>query len=680
MAESTSSNASDFDKQQLATLLSAVNGSGTASVQINKDRVITFANPATLNLINENLPMFKEAFPTVDFSNLIGACIDVFHIDPAKQAAILANPSNFPYNAEIGVGPLKFWLNITGLFDQKGEHIGANLEWSNVTSLRNSESEALRYKGAVDSSGTASMHIDRDLQITYANLATLNLVQNNLATFQAKFPTVDFNNLIGSCIDVFHVNPSYQRGILDNVNNMPYTATIKVNELSFDLNITAILDAAGNYIGNSLEWQDVTATIEAANRAESLFSMVQNAATNFMQCDKDLVITYCNPAVINMLRPYQNDLRKLFPSFDVDKLIGTCIDIFHVNPAHQRGLLSDQRNLPAQAEIKVGGLEFGVNATALLDSEGNLVGNGVEWLDLNERAKYRKEVSKVIDAAAKGDLQTRGDTEKLDEIYAPMMSGINNIMEAVVAPIAEAGSVLKRMSNADLTTRMEGSYEGEFDEMKQNLNNAINALDTAMSNVSSSSQEVGNSSNQISAGAQTLAEGASSQASSIEQISASLEEMSSMVKQNADNAGQATQLAKQAMQSSNKGSDAMERMGDAINKIKDSSDETAKIVKTIDEIAFQTNLLALNAAVEAARAGDAGKGFAVVAEEVRSLAQRSAEAAKNTAALIEEAVANANGGVQITKEVREALNDIVDGSTKVNDLITEIAAASKRTS
>ena len=673
MADSKSS---EFEQQQLATLKSAIEGSGTATVQINTDRVITYANPAISRLVEENLQIFQTAFPSVDFTKLVGTCTDVFHQHPEKQASILANPSQLPYQTEISVDHLKFALNITGLFSPDGTHTGCNLEWQDITALREQESVALRYQGAVDSSATASMHINRDLEITYANQATIKLVQDNLKAFQSAYPSVDFNNLIGACIDIFHANPSYQRGILDNINNMPYTATIKVQDLSFNLNISAILDASGNYIGNALEWQNVTAALQSANRAEAMFSMIENAATNFMTCDKDLVITYCNPAVKNMLRPYQEELRKLFPGFDVDSLVGTCIDRFHANPSHQRDLLSNPRNLPAQAEIKVGGLEFGVNATALMDSEGNFMGNGVEWSNLNERAKYRNEMNKVITGASNGNLSVRGDTNALDEVYQPMMSGVNDIMDAIVAPIKEAGQVLQKMAQSNLTARMEGEYAGDFNEMKENLNNAVGALDNAMSQVNSSSQQVGNASQQISAGAQTLAEGASSQASSIEEISASLEEMSSMVKQNADNASHATQLAKQAMQSSSKGSEAMERMGQAINKIKDSSDETAKIVKTIDEIAFQTNLLALNAAVEAARAGDAGKGFAVVAEEVRSLAQRSAEAAKNTAALIEEAVINAQGGVQITEEVRGALGEIVDGSTKVSDLITEIAAAS----
>jgi methyl-accepting chemotaxis protein len=152
--------------------------------------------------------------------------------------------------------------------------------------------------------------------------------------------------------------------------------------------------------------------------------------------------------------------------------------------------------------------------------------------------------------------------------------------------------------------------------------------------------------------------------------------MSSMTKQNADNSNQAKILATEAKAAANEGDASMNKMAAAIKEIKQSSDNTAKIIKTIDDIAFQTNLLALNAAVEAARAGEAGKGFAVVAEEVRNLAMRSAEAAKNTANMIEESVKNADGGVKITEEVAMSLGQIVDRTQKVGDLIAEIAAAS----
>ncbi len=179
---------------------------------------------------------------------------------------------------------------------------------------------------------------------------------------------------------------------------------------------------------------------------------------------------------------------------------------------------------------------------------------------------------------------------------------------------------------------------------------------------------------------QQLAEGASEQASSLEETSSSLEEMSSMTKQNADNANVANGTAQEASRMAEQGVASMKRMQEAIERIKNSAAETAKIIKTIDEIAFQTNLLALNAAVEAARAGEAGKGFAVVAEEVRNLARRSAEAAKTTADLIEGSQKNADAGVQVTAEVAHNLAGIKENAGKVATRIAEIAAASKEQS
>ena len=182
---------------------------------------------------------------------------------------------------------------------------------------------------------------------------------------------------------------------------------------------------------------------------------------------------------------------------------------------------------------------------------------------------------------------------------------------------------------------------------------------------------------QISTSSQSLAEGSSEQAASVEETSASLEELSSMTKRNADNAHKANELARDARTAADKGSGDMQAMNHAMQTIKTSSDDIAKIIKTIDEIAFQTNILALNAAVEAARAGEAGMGFAVVADEVRNLAQRSATAAKETAAKIEGAINNTAQGVQISTKVAETLKNIVVKAREVDELVAEVASASR---
>ncbi|WP_169853086.1 methyl-accepting chemotaxis protein [Anaerohalosphaera lusitana] len=198
--------------------------------------------------------------------------------------------------------------------------------------------------------------------------------------------------------------------------------------------------------------------------------------------------------------------------------------------------------------------------------------------------------------------------------------------------------------------------------------------------LSASSEQIRSASGQVSQSSQSLAEGATEQAAGLEETSSSLEEMSSMTSQNADSAQQASTLANHSTSAAQKGSEAMGRMNEAIAEIEKSSDDTAKIIKVIDEIAFQTNLLALNAAVEAARAGEAGKGFAVVAEEVRNLAMRSAQAAKDTSELIKQSVHNTGVGVEIAKEVGGALDEIVSGVNKTSDLIAEIAAATSEQS
>ena len=209
------------------------------------------------------------------------------------------------------------------------------------------------------------------------------------------------------------------------------------------------------------------------------------------------------------------------------------------------------------------------------------------------------------------------------------------------------------------------------------INNRLNSLAMGLS---SGSEQVSEVSGQVASASQMLAQGANEQASGIEETSATVEEITAMIKKNSENAGHASEIAKEAGVLVSSGVKSMDRMSETMDSIKKSSDETSKIIKTIDEIAFQTNLLALNAAVEAARAGEAGKGFAVVAEEVRNLAQRSAEAAKNTSALIDKSKTVAESGVNVASELSKALGGIQEIAGRVEELVGEIALASKEQS
>jgi methyl-accepting chemotaxis protein len=284
----------------------------------------------------------------------------------------------------------------------------------------------------------------------------------------------------------------------------------------------------------------------------------------------------------------------------------------------------------------------------------------------------------LVDAALAGELTTRADATKHAGDFRKVVDGVNATLDAVISPIQEAAAVLERVAERDLSARVTGNYKGDLARIKEALNQAVTNLDEGLQQVAVAVEQVASASSEIGTGSQSLAQGASEQASSLEEVSSGLQEMASMTRQNSGNAKEARGLAEVARNEANRGLESMTRLSQAMERIKASSDATAKIVKTIDEIAFQTNLLALNAAVEAARAGDAGKGFAVVAEEVRNLAMRSAEAAKNTANLIEESVNNAEDGVQLNREVLAKLQEITTQANKVGEVMEEIALASEQ--
>ncbi len=345
--------------------------------------------------------------------------------------------------------------------------------------------------------------------------------------------------------------------------------------------------------------------------------------------------------------------------------IGALADSFRELTEYFKGVASvseaiNRGDLSAQVEVK---------------SENDVLSrNFVALRDLMD------EIALLVRQAQEGCLTARGDTIRFSGIYRDLVQGINQVLDAIVIPINDATTVLERVSERDLRARMAGHYGGDYARMKSALEKALENLNDGLQQVASSSQQVAQASTEITASSQSLALGGAEQTAALEQVGASLEQMIASIKQNASSAEDGRTMSQTALQSAEQGVKNMTRLSEAIERIKSSSDQTARIVKTIDEIAFQTNLLALNAAIEAARAGDAGKGFAVVAEEVRNLAMRSAEAAKTTATMIEEAARNAESGVSIHVEMLHNLEEINQRIHQVGDIMNRIASASKEQS
>ncbi len=287
------------------------------------------------------------------------------------------------------------------------------------------------------------------------------------------------------------------------------------------------------------------------------------------------------------------------------------------------------------------------------------------WLMARSIVRPVSQVKDMLKALESGDLDHRLAMNRSDEI-GEMAGTLNGFADNMKEEVLKA---FEKLAAGDLTFQASGV-------IRQPLAMTNAALNGTMTYIRANSEQVAAGAEQVAGTSQSLSQGATSQASSMEEIAASITEITSQTQSNADNAAQALQLAGEARKAAETGDGKMVEMVTAMDEIENASEDIARIIKTIDEIAFQTNLLALNAAVEAARAGQHGKGFAVVAEEVRNLAARSAKAAKETAELIEGSVSKVRAGSNIAADTAEALRDIVNGIVKVNDLTTEIAAAS----
>jgi len=503
------------------------------------------------------------------------------------------------------------------------------------------DANLIRIREALHTCQTNVMIADGDLNIVYMNRTMIDMLQNAESDIRKSLPHFNVDGLIGANVDVFHENPDHQRRMLTALRS-PHKARITMGARSFSLIASPISGEKGERIGTVVEWADITDALAEEEAKRSMAAentrirvALDNCQTNVMVADADYNIVYMNSTMTQMMRVAEADLKTELPQLQVDKLIGTNIDTFHKNPAHQRGML-DRLTAAHTTELTIGGRIFSLIASPVID-DGRRIGTVVEWADITQKRKEEEEKA---------------------------------------AALADVGRMLGALAEGDLTQRITRDYEGDFAKLKTDANATAEQLSEIVAEIKLAANEVASAASEITVGTADLSQRTETQASSLEETAASMQEISETVKKNAENAQQANELSLSARDVATEGGEVVDEAVTAMSRIEDSSRRISEIIGVIDEIAFQTNLLALNAAVEAARAGEAGRGFAVVASEVRTLAQRSSQAAKDIKDLIVNSTGQVKDGVDLVNRAGESLKAIVDSVRRATDIVADIATAS----
>ncbi|AZP13570.1 PAS domain-containing protein [Undibacterium parvum] len=655
----------------------ALDNVGTNVMIADTDRNIIYMNKSIVEMLSNAEADVRKALPNFSVSKLMGANIDQFHKNPAHQKSLLASFSN-NHKAQIKVGVRTFTLSANPVMNDAGVRLGSVVEWGDITEQLIAQetaaalaSENTRVKIALDNVATNVMIADTDRNIIYMNKSIVEMLTKAESDVRKALPNFSVNKLLGSNIDQFHKNPAHQQHLLATFTTN-HKAQIVVGVRTFRLSANPVLDTAGTRLGSVVEWADVTDQLVAEQAAEQLASentrikiALDGCATNVMIADNERNIIYANKSVVNMLSNAEADLRKVLPNFSASRLLGTNIDQFHKNPAHQKNLLATFTS-NYKAQIVVGARTFALSANPVINGSGERLGSVVEWLDRSAEVAVEKEVANIVEQAVNGNFTTRLVEQGKTGFFAKLSGDINRLMETSDQGLNEVLRVLGALAKGDLTETIEKDYQGTFGALKEASNETVDKLSQIVTDVINATDALSNASEQVSATSQALSQAASEQAASVEETSASIEQMAAGINQNAENAKVTDGIAGKASKEAIEGGDAVKRTVSAMKEI-------ASKIGIIDDIAYQTNMLALNAAIEAARAGEHGKGFAVVAAEVRKLAERSQIAAKEIGDL-------AGGSVKTAERAGELIDEIVPGIGRTSDLVQEIAAASQEQS
>lgn len=607
------------DEHDCIEFQNVVDGANSCFMMTDAELNIVYANDAVLNMLRPVEKQLQENLPNFAVDTIIGQSIDVFHKHPSHQRNLLARLAK-PHTAEINVGSLSFKLTIIPVSDKKGDNVAMVVEWIDQTQLLLNQGmlDALDRSQAIiqfRSDGTIVRANDNFLKTTGYSLDEIVGKHHSIFMDESDKNSAEYKQFWLDLAD-----GRFQSGQYRRINK-------RGEEIWLQASYNPIVNTAGKVTGvvkyamditeQSLKNADYAGQIEAIHKSQAVIEFnldgtIRDANQNFLK------------TVGYSLDDIQGRHHRMFVEHD------------YANSDEYRQFWSK--------------LESGKHFSGEFKRIGNH--GKVIWI----QASYNP----IFDTNGKPFKVVKYATDITDRKEA-----INAVRETLTA-----------LSEGDLTARIEQQFEGEFQVLTDAINCFTDDLSTTISQINQAINTINNASGDIASGNSDLSSRTVQQAASLEETAASLEQLTSTVKLNSENAAQANGLAAEASNIAADGGEVIGQVVENMSAINESANKISDIIGVIDGIAFQTNILALNAAVEAARAGEQGRGFAVVASEVRSLAQRSAEAAKDIKELISASVSRIESGNELASQSGDTMNKVVSSIKRVNDIMSEIAAAS----